>query len=103
MICYPVSLGIEITISTPSQALSQWNHAFVLRLSEKLADRIKMEVKGTEGGGMTDLCVNRAWQLVLGRHPTADEKAKSVRLVRDHELALLCRVLLNSNEFILVD
>ena len=71
--------------------------------AQKLADRIKMELKGKEGGAITDLHVNRAWRLVLGRNPTAGEKAKSVRLVHDHELALLCRVLLNSNEFILVD
>ena len=93
----------RLVTTTPSQALSQWNHAFVLRLSEKLADRIKMELKGKDGGAITDLRVNLAWRLVLGRNPTTGEKAKSVRLVHDHELALLCRVLLNSNEFILVD
>ena len=89
--------------TTPSQALSQWNHTFVLRMSKNLAERINRELNGKKGGATTELLVNRAWRLVLGRSPTADEKAKSVRLVQKHELALLCRVLLNSNEFVFVD
>ncbi len=85
--------------TTPSQALSQWNHPFVLRVSQQLATRVINELGAKE----TEKQVSRVWRLVLGRYPTGDEKAKSLRLVEDHGLALLCRVLLNSNEFVLID
>ena len=45
----------------------------------------------------------RAWRLVLGRLPGKQEQARATRLVDQHGLALLCRVLFNSNEFILID
>ena len=83
--------------TTPSQALSQWNDAFVLRMSDKLAERVE------KGGDEIARQVDRAWRLVLGRFPDGEEKASSARLIRDHGLPLLCRVLLNSNEFILID
>ncbi len=62
-----------------------------------------MRVINELGAKETEKQVSRVWRLVLGRYPTGDEKAKSLRLVEDHGLALLCRVLLNSNEFVLID
>ena len=93
----------RMVTTTPSQALSQWNHAFVLRMSEKLAERVKRELKRTQTDNASEQQVNHAWRLVLGRLPTSDEKAKCIRLVQDHGLTVLCRVLFNSNEFVLID
>jgi len=99
--------------TTPSQALSQWNHPFMLRMSEKLAQRVQSEIvqetaRQTEPVASTtdDIStrlIDRAWQLVLGRNPEADERATSKKLMDDHGLDLLCRVLFNSNEFVLID
>ena len=93
----------RMVTTTPSQALSQWNHAFVLRMSEKLAERVKRELKRTQTDNASEQQVNYAWRIVLGRLPTSDEKAKCIRLVQDHGLTVLCRVLFNSNEFVLID
>jgi hypothetical protein len=94
--------------TTPSQALSQWNDSFVLRMSNRLAERIAKETgpsgdKAKPEDAVIGQQVDRAWRLVLGRLPDADEKAKARRLVAEHGLALLCRVLVNSNEFIYID
>ena len=94
--------------TTPSQALSLWNDSFVLRMSEKLAERVDREVaapnaKQDDSTEKIAPQVDHAWRIVLGRLPGERERVKAIKLVRDHGLALLCRVLLNSNEFILVD
>jgi hypothetical protein len=89
---------IRSVTTTPTQALSQWNDSFILRMSDKLADRVQRE-SGDEVASQVD----RTWRLVLGRDPDVNERAKSLRLAKNHGLALLCRVLLNSNEFVLID
>jgi len=93
--------------TTASQALSQWNNPLVLRMARLLAARLEREVpdglEGRDGGATSARRIERAWSLVLGRAPGPDELGPSVRLVREQGLAPLCRVLFNSNEFILVD
>ena len=84
--------------TTPTQALSQWNDSFMLRMSEKFAARVQREV-----GDKIDHQVDHIWRLALGRYPDGNEKAKSMRLAEEYGSVLLCRVLLNSNEFILID
>jgi hypothetical protein len=84
--------------TTPSQALSQWNHPFVLRMSDRLAERIAAEV-----GEKLDDQVAHAWRLVLAREPQGQELADARALVRLHGLALLARTLFNSNELIWID
>lgn len=88
----------RMVTTTPSQALSQWNDSFITRMSGKLAERVKKE-----SADNIEQQVTLTWRRVLGRLPTTDEQTKSVHLVRDHGLPLLCRVLFNSNEFILID
>ena len=93
--------------TTAAQALSQWNNPLVLRMARLLAARLDREIP--DGGGGVDRettsvrRIERAWRLVLCRPPRPDELSPSVRLVRDQGLASLCRVLFNSNEFILID
>ena len=47
--------------------------------------------------------VRRAWQFAYQRDPTPDELKLATKLVTDHGLKALCRVLFNSNEFVTVE
>jgi hypothetical protein len=47
--------------------------------------------------------VQRAIELAWYRSPTPDEQKRLTDFVRDHDLSSLCRVLINSNEFLYVD
>lgn len=84
--------------TTPSQALSQWNHSFVLRMSDHLAERVEKEA-----GDELNEQVKRMWQLVLGRAPGDKEQQDAVQLAKAHGLPLLARVLFNTNEFIWIE
>ena len=83
--------------TTPLQSLSLMNSAFVLRMADHFADRVQ-----AQAGNATRPQVKRAFALVYGREPDANELADSARLVERHGLAALCRVLFNSNEFLYV-
>ncbi len=47
--------------------------------------------------------VDRVWRLVLGRTPQDQERQQSIWLANEHGFALLCRVLLNGNESIIIE
>jgi hypothetical protein len=79
--------------TTPLQALSMMNGDLVHEESAHLAARI---VK--EAGGDRDAQVRRAFSLALNRPPRAAELDRFASYGGD--LASLCRVLLNSNEFL---
>lgn len=83
--------------TTPLQALALWNSGFALRCAAAFAARIEREAPG-------DLVkqVRRAWQLAYQRDPMEEESRLAARLAADHGLEALCRVLLNSNEFLTV-
>jgi hypothetical protein len=83
--------------TTPLQALTLWNNGFALRAADAFAARVTKEAAGA------DAQIRRAWQLAYGRAPTAEEAKLAAKLVADHGLKALCRVLLNSNEFVTVD
>jgi hypothetical protein len=83
--------------TTPLQALNLLNDPFVLDQSERFAQRVSLEA-----GSETASQVQRAFLLALGRAPTDVEAKASEKLVRRHNLALLCRVLFNANEFVFV-
>ena len=83
--------------TTPLQALNLLNSPFVLQQANFFAGRIRQEV-GAEPAGQVD----RAFRLAFGRPPATDEAAAAVAMVRNHGLALLCRTLLNANEFLYV-
>ena len=84
--------------TTPLQALSLLNNAFVLRMSNYLAERVADRVKDD-----TALQVGYAWQLAIGREPSRQERQLSVELVDRHGLAMLCRGIFNINEFVIID
>ena len=107
----------DVSIVAP-QALALLNNQFVHEQSQAMAKRIAKEV-GTDESTQ----IERAWQLALGRSPSADEaEAATAHLQSQTEnfraqggqqersldpqllaLASLCHVLLNTNEFIFVD
>jgi hypothetical protein len=82
---------------TPLQALALLNNPFVVHQSECLAARLQREARGTEEQ------IARAFELLFGRAPAADELAELGGYVRSHGLANLCRLLLNTNEFLYVN
>ena len=73
--------------TTPLQALNLMNSDFVIEKAKFIAERARAEA-GDEG-------VSRVFELLLGRQPAADELAAC----EGTELQLVCRSLINSNEF----
>jgi hypothetical protein len=84
--------------TTPVQSLALLNNSFVLRMSEALAERAVREA-----GADADAQVRTVYRLAYGREPEEKEREQVVRFVTEHGLAALCRVVLNSNEFLYVD
>lgn len=83
--------------TTPLQALTMLNHRFTLDMAEQLAERVRRE-----GGGQDEPSVRRAFVLCFAREPSDGEAKACLELVRQHGLAALCRVLLNTSELIYV-
>jgi hypothetical protein len=84
--------------TTPLQALSLLNNAFVLRMAEHCAIRIRRDVGDQE----LEKQVQRSFQLTLCRIPTPEEQQAAQRLVNQHGLQALVRALFNTNEFLIV-
>jgi hypothetical protein len=63
---------------------------FAKRLREENQDKIKEQVI-------------RAYELAYGRKPDPEEIRLGLKLSEDHGLQALCRVLFNSNEFVVID
>ena len=85
------------TSVTALQALSLLNHPFAIRQSEQLAARV------TRGHAGLPAQVRAACELALGRSPSADESREFLDYATRHGLANLCRLFINSNEFIFVN
>ena len=89
---------------TPLQALTLLNNSFVLRMSDRFASRLKAlrpRIKAglLRGAGQ----VTRLWQLAYARSPDNEELKAATAFIQQHGLPALCRVVLNSNEFLFVD
>jgi hypothetical protein len=76
------------------QALILMNNSFVLMEAKKFAERLR-----TEAGADPNEQVDLAFQLALGRKPTAKEQQQSVAFVRSGELTDFAQVMFNLNEF----
>jgi hypothetical protein len=83
--------------TTALQALNLLNDRFVLDQAERFAARLRREA----GPGAPEQ-VALAFRLAFGREPSAAEGSAAVRLVEKHGLPLLCRGLVNANEFVFV-
>ena len=80
--------------TTPLQALNLMNSDFVVDQSKHLAKRAKKNANGK-----TVDAVIRCFELLLGRPPDASELSLAVNVANDRGLEIVCRSLINSNEF----
>jgi hypothetical protein len=80
--------------TTPLQALNLMNSDFVLEQSKKIAARAIAESKNDKKAA-----VDRCFALLLGRKPENQERAACLKLAESEDLSLVCRALMNSNEF----
>ena len=75
---------------------------FVNQEARHFAERVKREA----GAGAASR-VGQAFRIALGRDPRPEETAQARRLLEESPsgdgLTALCRVLLNSNEFVYID
>jgi hypothetical protein len=83
---------------TPLQALSLLNNSFVLRMSERLAERVRRDA-----GDDPTAQATRTVAVAYGRRPTVAETDRYAAFIRDYGLTEFCRVVLNSSEFLYVD
>lgn len=80
--------------TTPLQALNLMNSDFVIEQSRKIAARAEAE---SNNDGRT--AVDRCFALLLGRGPDDQERTACLQLAESEDLSLVCRALMNSNEF----
>lgn len=85
------------TSVSPLQSLTLMNNRFVLHQCQKMAEVI-VHAGVTPEQQIAD-AVHRTWQ----RHPQETERAELGQLARSHGLAAVCRLLLNSSEFLSLD
>jgi len=81
--------------TTPIQALNLFNSRITIEQAEAFATRVQKEV-----GDDVKAQIRRVYEIALSRPPTAEETADVEPIVRTHGLETLCRVVLNSNEFL---
>ncbi len=87
---------------TPLQALAMYNGRLVNQEVEFFADRVR-NLLPAESNSMAQ--ATRAVEIAFGRTPSSDELEELADVIDADEdgLRSLCRVLLNSNEFVYVD
>jgi hypothetical protein len=83
--------------ASPLQSLALLNNDFVLHHSAVLAERLKRAHRAEKDQ------VRAAFSLALQREPAKDEQAGFAQYAAAYGLGAMCRVLLNSNEFLFVD
>ncbi|MEM7454128.1 MAG: PSD1 and planctomycete cytochrome C domain-containing protein [Planctomycetota bacterium] len=81
--------------TTPLQALNLMNSRFVLEQAELIAARANAEADGDIGEA-----IKRCFELLLGRAPDAQELQACLDVTAEEDLSLVCRALINSNEFV---
>jgi Protein of unknown function (DUF1553)/Protein of unknown function (DUF1549)/Planctomycete cytochrome C len=89
------STGRRRESTTPIQALNLLNSPFTIQSAQALAERAQAEA----GSNLQDQ-ISRVYQLAFGRSPNADELKSLLPEVTEHGLKILCRAVLNSNEFL---
>lgn len=86
---------------TPLQALAMYNGRFVNQEARHFADRIRKQAGDNTADQLT-----LAFLIAYGRRPSPDESTRLGRFLStatSDPLIGLCRVLLNSNEFVYID
>ena len=82
---------------TPTQSLGLFNSPFVIRQSNFFSERVI-----DEAGDQVERQVDRAFLIALSRAPTGEERGRMIEFVEQEGLPQLCRVLLNTSEFIYI-
>lgn len=80
--------------TTPLQALNLMNSDFVIDQSQRIAERTTQDSNGD-----TAQAVRRCYQLLLCRSPSNIELDACLELANSGDLPLVCRAIINSNEF----
>ena len=88
----------RLNTTTPLQSLALYNNDFMLRQARYLAERIK-----NAAGPKPEKQVEQAFRLVFNRQPIEEEMKISKSVVARDGLFVLCRSLLNANEFVYFD
>jgi hypothetical protein len=81
--------------TTPLQALNLMNSQFVQHQADLLAKRASEFAAGD-----TEAAIKRCFELLLGRQPDQQEVEDCLQVAQQHGLPMVCRALINSNEFI---
>jgi Protein of unknown function (DUF1553)/Protein of unknown function (DUF1549) len=84
--------------TTPVQALSLLNNAFMRRAADAFASRLKREA-----GDKAAAQVALAYRLAFSRSPDDGERDRAKQFVAKFGLSEFCLVLMNANEFLYVD
>ena len=87
--------------TTPIQALNLINSPFTIQVAEAFAAGVERDT-ATGDGSRVERQATQAVQLALGRAPTPEELTDSVALVSDYSLVALCRLLLNTGDFVTI-
>ncbi len=82
--------------TTAIQALNMFNSRFVIEHSQKLAERVEQAMPEPSDQ------IDHVYELVLNRAPSEEERSDALLVAEQHGLATVCRVLLNSNEFLYI-
>jgi hypothetical protein len=85
------------TSVTVLQALALLNNRLLLAQSERIAQRIQRTTPSPDGQLVL------AFELALSRPPTPEETCQLSPYLREHGLANLCRLLLNTNEMMFLN
>ena len=80
--------------TTPLQALNLMNSQFVIDQAQRIARRAQAESNDDQVRS-----VDRCFELLLGRAPDDLERQACLKLAWEKDLSLVCRALINSNEF----
>ncbi|MEM7011715.1 MAG: DUF1553 domain-containing protein, partial [Verrucomicrobiota bacterium] len=88
----------RLTTTTPLQSLALYNNEFMLKQAVYFAKRLEEEAVGD-----VEMQVERAFLHAFGRPPGRDESRLAEEIIREQGLFVLCRSLLNANEFVYVD
>ena len=80
--------------TTPLQALNLMNSPFVVQQSKHLAQRALNEANSEDASAVT-----RCFELLLSRKPDSQELSSALEVSREHGLEIVCRALINSNEY----
>ena len=88
----------RLNTTTPLQSLALYNNDFMLRQARHLAERIEKSA-----GAATKHQVELAFRLAFNRSPNPEESQLSQSVLEKDGLFVLCRALLNANEFVYFD